>query len=367
MYIRRIIFSLMLLLTTSACYAGDISRDHDFTDGEILTAAQLDTAFDEIVNEVNDLDADNLASNIAITTSGNFVLSGTFASSSTFTSTGSAMNFGNGGTDAITINSPGGLTFTPSAVWTFTGAQTVSGTWSNLGTVTTAAFTAISDLGNVATTGTITTGGKITAAGNEIEGSLFDINGGTLDGVTIAGASGHGDTFYNDGSNDVAKLAAGTAGYVLNANGAGAPSWGVDQNAGNCIMSISASHAAQFQIGTDEKPTGPTGNYASWFVHGTSLATFAIQRYVHIDEISTITWYAWCVSTSSDPANIKVDVGGANSTSSTTGTNTDQQWVTNTIDVSGLSDSSVYTITLQASNDGAGNTTHVYHVILIGS
>jgi len=37
---------------------------------------------------------------------------------------------------------------------------------------------------SVTTTGTISLGGKLTAGSNEIEGSNFDINGGTIDGVT---------------------------------------------------------------------------------------------------------------------------------------------------------------------------------------
>lgn len=68
--------------------------------------------------------------------------------------------------------------------WTATGK-----TCADLGTVTTAAFTTaafttITALGNVTTTGTFGLGGKLTAGANEIEGSAFDINGGTIDGIT---------------------------------------------------------------------------------------------------------------------------------------------------------------------------------------
>ena len=73
-------------------------------------------------------------------------------------------------------------------------AFTIDGNWTaasqtcaNLGTVTTGAFTAITNLGNVTTTGTIGLGGKLTAGSSEIEGTNFDINGGTLAAFTIDG------------------------------------------------------------------------------------------------------------------------------------------------------------------------------------
>ena len=68
---KKIILILMILLLTNNLYAGDISKLKTYTDGEVLTAANLNNSFDEIINEANDLDSDNLASNIAITTSGN--------------------------------------------------------------------------------------------------------------------------------------------------------------------------------------------------------------------------------------------------------------------------------------------------------
>jgi len=59
-------------------------------------------------------------------------------------------------------------------------AITIDGNW-------TAASQTCADLGTVTTTGTIGLGGKLTAGSNEIEGSNFDINGGTLAAITIDG------------------------------------------------------------------------------------------------------------------------------------------------------------------------------------
>ncbi|RKY32396.1 MAG: hypothetical protein DRP74_02675 [Candidatus Omnitrophota bacterium] len=228
---KLLILAIVLLLFTYG-YCGDISKSHTYINGEVLTAALLNTSFDEIINEVNDLDTDNLASNIAITTSGNSTFSGTLTASGGFTSSGNT-TLGDGSSELLTINCANGITFTPAVTWTFTADQTVSGTWADLGTVTTVDINGgtidgvtigassaptvtnlgtvttcdinggsidgvtigatsaptVTNLGNVATTGTVTLGGKLTGGANEIEGSNFDIDGGSIDGVTIGGSS----------------------------------------------------------------------------------------------------------------------------------------------------------------------------------
>ncbi len=90
-------------------------------------------------------------------------IGGASAGAGTFTdlsSTGTT-TIGNATGDALTIN--------PSA-WTLANAVTITGTWANLGAIT--------------TTGTFGLGGKLTAGANEIEGSNFDITGGTIIGIT---------------------------------------------------------------------------------------------------------------------------------------------------------------------------------------
>ena len=62
------------------------------------------------------------------------------------------------------------------------GAITIDGNW-------TAASQTCANLGTVTTTGTIGLGGKLTAGSTEIEGSNFDITGGTISGATIGVAS----------------------------------------------------------------------------------------------------------------------------------------------------------------------------------
>lgn len=119
---------------------------------------------------------------------------------------------------------------------TITQDMTHSGTFTQSGS---ASFTTISDLGAVTTTGAITLGGKVTGGANEIEGSLFDINGGAIDNTTVGaatpstgafttlkvGTTNQGDILYDNGTSMV-RLTPGTAGQALQTGGDGAnPSW----------------------------------------------------------------------------------------------------------------------------------------------
>jgi len=144
----------LFLLTITPLFASDVSKAKVYLDGEVLTAADLNNSVDEIIVELNDIDSDNLSSSIAITTSGactfsgTNTLSGTTTASGTFNATGTSINLGNGGSDILTLNTPGGITFTPAATWTFTGAQTVSGTWADLGIVGALTASANLDIGS---------------------------------------------------------------------------------------------------------------------------------------------------------------------------------------------------------------------------
>lgn len=223
-------FLISVFLITQG-YCGDVSKSHIFVDGEILTAALLNTGFDEIISELNDIDGDNFSSSIAISTSGTCLFSGTTTISGTFATTSTSNSIGNGGSDVLTFNTPGGITYTPAATWTFTGAQTVSGTWANLGAVTTVDINGGTLDGVIiggasaaaATVTTLTTGGKFTAGANEIEGSNFDITGGTITGITdLAVAEGgtgastltDGGILLGSGTDAITALGVATNGQI---------------------------------------------------------------------------------------------------------------------------------------------------------
>jgi len=123
----------------------------------------------------------------SVANSGSTTLTGTFAAN------GTTNSIGNGGSDTLTLNVPGGMTLSAATTWTLTGALTFSGTIADLGTVTTA-----------------------------------NIDGGTMDGVQIGGTTATGELIVNDASDDADGLGSqGTSGQFLKSAGAGAnPTWG---------------------------------------------------------------------------------------------------------------------------------------------
>jgi hypothetical protein len=216
---KKILLGLFIsLFLITQGYCADIARLHNFLDGEILTAALLNTEFDNIITQANDLEGDNLKSNIAITTSGTATFTGTFNAQ------GTSLNLGNGGSDVLTLNAAGGITYTPAATWTFTGAQTISGTWANLGTVTTA-----------------------------------DINGGTIDGVTIGASSA--PTVTNLGSVTTCDINGGTINGTTVTVGAGELVASADIDIGtyelraNTFESDVATGTAPFTVASTTKVT----------------------------------------------------------------------------------------------------------------
>ena len=110
---------------------------------------------------------------------------------STTPSSGAFTSLSSSGATTIGDAAGDGFTINPSA-WTLANAVTITGTWADLGIVTT-----------------------------------VDINGGTLDGVQIGGTEATGELIVNNASDQADGLGSqGTAGQVLTSAGAGAnPTW----------------------------------------------------------------------------------------------------------------------------------------------
>jgi len=199
---RKLIFTILFLFFSVNAYSAPPSRDNTYVPATTITASDVTANEDAIFNYLQagvDTYADNtivnadvnssaaiqsdkltltsIAQNVAITSAGSFNNNGA-------TTLDGDVTLGDGTDDTLTINSDDGITYTPAATWTFTGNQTVSGTWADLGTITTA-----------------------------------DINGGTLDGVQIDGATTTGTIFFNDASDDVAGLVPGADNLVLTSTG----------------------------------------------------------------------------------------------------------------------------------------------------
>lgn len=133
------IYSITFLIMAVVSYALDLTRVKEWTEGETLTATALNAEFDNILDHsITDADVSSIA---AITASKlnqavAGAIGGTTPNAGTFTtlsSTGTT-TIGDATGDAFTIN--------PSA-WTLANAVTITGTWANLGTVTTGTFAAL--------------------------------------------------------------------------------------------------------------------------------------------------------------------------------------------------------------------------------
>src|SRR3990167_5113649 len=215
---KKIILAIFIFLFLSInSWSAAPSRVSTYTSGtEILasdvtanedalfnyTQAGVDTyADDSIVNaDINSsaniqsdkLNLTSIAQAVGITSAGSFANVGSTTLTGAFSATGTSNTIGNGGSDVLTLNVPGGMTLSAATTWTLTGALTFSGTIADLGTVTTA-----------------------------------NIDGGTLDGVQIGGTTATGELLVNDASDDADGLGSqGTSGQYLQSAGAGAnPVW----------------------------------------------------------------------------------------------------------------------------------------------
>jgi len=166
----------------------NISKDFTFSSGDTIIASEHNQNFSEIyIDYSGNIDNNNIAANAAIDNSKLNLT--TINKPITITDD---VTLGGGASDSVTINANDGITYTPAATWTFTGAQTVSGTWADLGSVTT-----------------------------------VDVNGGTLDGVQVGGTTATGELLVNDSSDGANGLGSqGTSGQFLQSAGAGSnPTW----------------------------------------------------------------------------------------------------------------------------------------------
>lgn len=194
------------------------------SDTETVTRTKLNGLAANLVTEFNgNIDNDNIKANAGIVASkidfttasaiGSVVpSSGAFT---TLSASGAATFNGN---TTIGNASSDALTFHPNA-WTLTNAVTITGTWTNLGTVTTADI-------NGGTIDGATLGGA-----SQVTVTNADINGGTIAGVTLDGTIGvdlgsdaTGDIYYRNSSGDLARLAKGTDGQFLKI-GSSIPAW----------------------------------------------------------------------------------------------------------------------------------------------
>ncbi len=187
------------------------------------------------------------------------------------------------------------------------------------------------------------------------------------------GTTHQGDILYDNGTSLV-RLTPGTSGQFLQTQGNSAnPQWATNGSLSNCLfqyvanVTLTGSGAGEI-VGTTLVPTTATGNYRFLSYRNAGSSSFSTvwaTKWKKVAGISTITIYGqiWQSSGSNSPQTIlKVDVGGQNSSVSGTANQTTPEWNTFTIDVSSLSNGTVYDVTVSfahtmssTNNDFLGN------------
>lgn len=211
---------------------------------------------------------------------------------------------------------------------------------------------------------------KLTADTNEIEGSNFDINGGTMDEVNVDGATSLGMLFTNDASNDLSQLGAqGTTGQFLQSAGAGAnPTWG---SPGGVIFSWSGvdnSTTADFgmYIGTDGSIDVDTigANYQYFVSDVAADPTILNFRMTKLSGLDTVTIRARMATQGGHTCTLTVDIGGQNA-DVTRANNATFAWATpDDIDISSLTTGTTYDGVVQLRSGNAAEDCYVSAVTL---
>lgn len=187
-----------------------------------------------------------------------------------------------------------------------------------------------------------------------------------------------GDIFYADSENKLARLAPGTSGYLLTAQGsATAPAYAAEVGTSAVLFQYSAQVTAQGTelgevVGTTLVPDNQTGNYR--FIQGTdtSFTTVWVTKWIKIASVSTITihaqiWQQAAGAGSGNQARLQVSVGGQ--TGDVTGTDVRQtpEWVEiASIDVSSLTNGTLYDVLVQLRTV-AGVEVYLGSLIAFGS
>lgn len=131
------------------------------------------------------------------------------------------------------------------------------------------------------------------------------------------------------------------------------------------MIAIAADHSGLY-VGPGDTidPSGTSFSYIYYVTDVTTYRDMFESQFKKIAGINTITIHAR-LNGGSGTATLNIDIGGQAATVTSTET---WGWVTaNTIDVSGLTDGTVYTITAQLKSSGAGTNVYCSAVVLTGS
>lgn len=189
-------------------------------------------------------------------------------------------------------------------------------------------------------------------------------------GITSTLAISHGGTGQTTQQAAIDALLpsqTGKSGYFLTSNGTNS-SWTTNPALSNVLFQYSASvNAAGSRTGEVENASltaaSPTANYR-YMIANTSTAVFT-TKWQKIAGVSTVTVYAqlWV---NSNTGTITTTVGSASGNTTTTGS-TPGAWVNFTIDVSSLTNGTVYDVTVTLNQSDSGSNTYMGSLIAFGS
>jgi len=369
--LKKLIYLSLVLLLASSVQAGTITRYFDYSTGDSVTAVNLNGNFNNIQNEVNGA----LDNNNADTDDG-------FRFIEVLDTEPAAGNQGRVIYDNSTnlLKTDTGTEFRPTI--TYTGTATKG------------------DIGYF-------NGTDWTVTGTNAQGDLYYYNGSIVDllekdtnesrylsnqgtsnnpqwekvelsnGANINGMV-QGDVFFASSPTVISRLPAGTSAQVLHTQGAGADAqWAADDDSSNVVYQYVANVQTQGTgVGeyssTTLVPNAQAGTYRFMQTTpgDTNYDTVFMHKWKKIPEVNTWTVYGqiW-QQTAGRTANLKVDVGGSSGNASGTGGQVTPEWVNFTVNVSGLSDGTVYdvTISVKTSAAGGGVETYLGNLIAFGS
>lgn len=188
-------------------------------------------------------------------------------------------------------------------------------------------------------------------------------------------ANDQGDVYYDNGSNAFTRLTPGSNGQFLETQGASAnPKWAtvpVDTNTSNVLFENSAvvDDKADITAAASLNASTVTFHYLGEnLTNGSTSGTIWRTKFKKISTVSTTTIYCqtWLQSGSGTPT-VNVNIGGATGSGSGVLNAITPQWINFNIDVSGLTNGTVYDVTFTLTE--AGNTQFLYlgNLIAFGS
>lgn len=346
---RKLICTTIFLLLTSVVYAAVPTRVNTYTAGETIVASEVTANEDAMFNY--------LTAGVEIYADGTIVNADLNASANVQSDKLNLTSIVQG----VNITSSGSLAnagiMTQSGAATLSGATAISGALTVSDSATFAGIT-IADLGTV-TTSILTTS---------------DINGGTLDGVNIGTTSATGEIIVNDASDSADGLGSqGTSGQFLQSAGTGVnPTWAAVTNTSNVIFqyvgaieTVSSGGEMQAATLTD---TSDIEEYRYIRNEGTTERTILTSKWKKIVGVNTATVYGeiWTDDSSGTPT-LKVDIGGENNSGAGAGGIITPTWINFDVDVSGLSDGTVYDVSIILDNADNSNFSYISNLVIFGS